>query len=118
MRGFSEGTGGFLIGNTNDLRKPFQKMAEDVETHYEAIYHPSSDKYDGHLRTIDVKLDRPDLSVSSRTGYFAMPYLGAKDDVTTSDMLGLAALNVKNCSPCVRIQSGSVRIQARSEQFG
>jgi VWFA-related protein len=95
MRGFAEGTGGFLIGNTNDLRKPFQKVAEEVETHYEAIYHPSSDKYDGRLRTIEVKLDRPELSVSSRTGYFAMPYLGAKDDVTTSDMLGLAALNVK-----------------------
>ncbi len=95
MRGFAEGTGGFLIGNTNDLKKPFHKIAEEVETHYEAIYHPSSDKYDGHLRTIEVKLDRPELSVSSRTGYFAMPYLGAKDDITTSDMLGLAALNVK-----------------------
>jgi VWFA-related protein len=95
MRGLSEGTGGFLIGNTNDLRKPFQKMVEDVETHYEVIYHPSSLKYDGHLRTIDVKLARTDLSVSSRTGYFAMPYLGSADDLQLSDMLGLAALNVK-----------------------
>jgi VWFA-related protein len=95
MRGLSEGTGGFLIGGTNDLRKPFQKMVEDVETHYEVIYHPSSLKYDGHLRTIDVKLARTDLSVSSRTGYFAMPYLGSNDDLQVSDMLGLAALNVK-----------------------
>jgi VWFA-related protein len=95
LRGLSEGTGGFLIGNTNDLRKPFQKMEEDVETHYEVIYHPSSTKYDGHLRTIDVKLARTDLSVSSRTGYFAMPYLGSEDELGLGDMLGLAALNVK-----------------------
>jgi VWFA-related protein len=95
LRGLSEGTGGFLIGSTNDFRKPFQKMVEDVETHYEVIYHPSSVKYDGHLRTIDVKLARTDLSVSSRTGYFAMPYLGNNDDPALSDMLGLAALNVK-----------------------
>lgn len=73
LRALSEGTGGFLIANTNDFRKPFQKILDDVEWHYEASYKPSSDKYDGRLRNIEVKLDKPDLSVESRTGYFAMP---------------------------------------------
>ncbi len=97
LRGFAEGTGGFLIGSTNDLKKPFQKIAEDVETHYEATYSPSDKTYNGKLRTIEVKLapNRSDLSVSSRTGYFAMPYLGAGEEVSVSDSLGLAALNVK-----------------------
>lgn len=97
LRAFSEGTGGFLIGSTNDLKKPFEKIAEDVETHYEATYSPSSQTYNGKLRTIEVKLasNRSDLSVSSRTGYFAMPYLGAGEQLTVSDSLGLAALNVK-----------------------
>ncbi len=97
LRGFAEGTGGFLIGNTNDLKKPFQKIAEDVETHYEASYSPSDKTYNGKLRTIEVKLasNRSDLSVSSRTGYFAMPYLGGNQELSVSDSLGLAALNVR-----------------------
>src|ERR1051326_1849811 len=72
LRELSEGTGGFLIANTNDHRKPFQRMIEDFDAHYEAAYHPSSEQYDGHLRKIEVKLARADLQVESRTGYFAM----------------------------------------------
>ena len=50
LRALAEGTGGFLVANTNDLRKPFQQIEEDADTHYEADYHPSSGKYDGHFR--------------------------------------------------------------------
>jgi VWFA-related protein len=73
LRALSEGTGGFLIANTNDLRKPFQRIVDDVDTHYEAVYRPTSDKYDGRLRKIEVKLARADLNVETRAGYFAMP---------------------------------------------
>ena len=58
LRALAEGTGGFLIANTNDLRKPFLQIAEDSGTHYEADYHPSSGKYDGRFRKIEVKLKR------------------------------------------------------------
>ncbi len=95
LRTLSEDTGGFLIGNTNDLRKPYQHLIEDLDAHYEAVYHPTSDKYDGHLRSIQVKLTRPDWTVESRTGYYAMPALGAASDLKPYDMMGLAALNVK-----------------------
>ena len=71
LRALAEGTGGFLVANSNDLRKPFQQIDGDVETHYEADYHPSSGKYDGHFRKIEVKLARADMRVESREGYFA-----------------------------------------------
>src|SRR5580704_3032870 len=61
LRALAEGTGGFLIGSTNDLRKSYQHLLDDIDTHYEIIYHPNSDKYDGHLRTIAVKSQRADL---------------------------------------------------------
>jgi VWFA-related protein len=95
LRALSEGTGGFLIGNTNDLRKPFQRVLEDVDTHYEVIYRPASGRYDGHLRSIDVKALRADLSVESRKGYFALPVLGpGSSEPAPFEMTALAALSV------------------------
>ncbi len=94
LRALSEGTGGFLIGSTNDLRKSFQRVLDEVDTHYEVIYHPTSDKYDGRLRSIDLKTSRGDLNLQSRTGYFALPAFGSTTQLTPTEMAGLAALNV------------------------
>jgi VWFA-related protein len=94
LRALSEGTGGFLIGGTNDLRKPFEHVFEDVGTHYEAVYRPASNKYDGHLRKIEVKLARADLIVESRKGYFAVPDLGT-GPLMPFEMAGLTALSNK-----------------------
>src|ERR1039458_5663529 len=58
LRALSEGTGGFLIANTNDFRKSFQQIVGDLDTHYEAVYHSTSPKFDGRLRKIEVKLAR------------------------------------------------------------
>ena len=106
LRALSEGTGGFLIGSTNDLRKSFQRLLDDVDTHYEVIYHPTSDKYDGHLRTIDVKSSRGELNIESRTGYFALPSFDATKQLTPYEMAGLAALNVIS----LRTRSSSRRV--------
>ncbi len=95
LRQISEDTGGFLIANTNDLRKPFTHIVEDLQTHYEAVYRPADDKLDGRLRTIEVKLNHPGWTVESRTGYYAMPALAGQDALNQADLLGLAALNVK-----------------------
>src|SRR5450756_382983 len=88
LRALSEGTGGFLIANTNEYRKPFQRIMDDLEIHYEASYHPTSERYDGRLRTIEVKLARPDWRVESRTGYFALA-----EGLQPFEIVGLAVLN-------------------------
>jgi VWFA-related protein len=99
LRALAEGTGGFLVANTNDLRKPFQQMVEDADTHYEADYHPSSGKYDGHFRKIEVKLARVDLranaKVESRNGYFAIPDFGGAAPLLPFEMAGLLTLNAR-----------------------
>jgi len=94
LRALSEGTGGFLIGGTNDLRKSFQRVLDEVDTHYEIIYHPAAEKYDGRLRSIDVKTPRADLNLQSRTGYYALPAFNSTSQLTAYEMAGLAALNV------------------------
>ena len=99
LRALAEGTGGFLVANTNDLRKPFQQIAADADTHYEADYHPSSNKYDGHFRKIEVKLARADLvasaKVESRNGYFAIPDFGSAAPLRPFEMAGLITLNAR-----------------------
>ena len=95
LRALAEGTGGFLIGNTNDFRKPFQKLLEDVGAHYEAAYHPNSEQYDGRLRKIEVKLTRADLTVETRMGYFALPDIPDSPVMTPVDVAGLMMLNAQ-----------------------
>ena len=95
LRALAEGTGGFLVANTNDLRKPLQQIVEEADTHYEADYHPSSSKYDGHFRKIEVKAARADWKVDSRNGYFAIPDFGGATPLQPFEMAGLMTLNAR-----------------------
>jgi len=93
LRELAEGTGGFLVANTDDLRKPFAQIVEEADTHYEADYHPSSGKYDGRFRKIEVKLAHADWRVESRAGYFAIPDFGDKAPLLPYEAAGLMTLN-------------------------
>lgn len=66
-------TGGFLIANTNDLREGIKQVVEDIGYYYELAYVPKSMEYDGKFRHINVRVSRPDVSIQSRSGYFALP---------------------------------------------
>ena len=95
LRALAEDTGGFLVANSNDLRKPFQQISGDVETHYEAHYRPSLDKYDGHFRKIEVKLAHADWKVESRDGYFAIPDKAGSAALRPFEVAGLMTLNTE-----------------------
>jgi VWFA-related protein len=92
LRELGEGTGGFLIANTNDFRKPFQKIVEDMDAHYEASYRPASVVWDGRLRQIEIKIARPGVTAEARKGYFAMPDLKASAPLLPFETFGLALL--------------------------
>jgi VWFA-related protein len=94
LRALAEGTGGMLVANTNEFRKPLQHIVEDLETHYELTYRPSSSTYDGRLRTIKLKTAHSDWRVESRLGYFAMPSLGDAP-LAPFETIGLALLASK-----------------------
>ena len=92
LRELAERTGGFLIANTNDVEKPLARVMDDVNTHYEIAYPPTSNNDDGHFRKIEVKLARAGLTVQTRDGYFAVPDTG-EGPVTPEEMGGLKALD-------------------------
>ena len=115
LRALAEGTGGFLIGSTNDLKKPFQHVVDEIDAHYEAVYRPASDKYDGRLRKIEVKLARPDLTVESRPGYFALPELKDSAPLSSNDVLGLLALGHEPRPHAFDFRSAVLQFRAEGE---
>jgi len=78
MQDLAESTGGFAVVNTNQIAEPMERVMEDIRTHYELSYVPKSTTYDGHFRKIEVKLSRPNLTVQTRKGYYALPMLNGE----------------------------------------
>jgi VWFA-related protein len=68
----AEATGGLAIRNTNDLRSGLSRIDEDMRSYYILTYAPSNQKFDGRYRTIQVKVNRPDVQIRARAGYFAL----------------------------------------------
>jgi len=64
----AQGTGGFVIGNTNDLVGGLQKIAAEQGQYYLLSYTPPTSE-EGSCHTLKVKVDRGDTVVRSRSGY-------------------------------------------------
>ena len=92
MRELAESTGGFAVSNTNEISLPMQHMMEDIRTHYELAYAPTSTNYDGHFRQIEVKISRPKVTVQTRKGYYAVPDLNG-EPLQPYELLALNAMN-------------------------
>jgi VWFA-related protein len=73
LKELSQATGGFLTANTNSFKPHMQRIATDIGSYYEAAYVPVSQEFDGKFRRINVRVTRPDVTVQSRSGYFALP---------------------------------------------
>ena len=128
MRELAESTGGFSVANTNEIALPMQHMMEDMRTHYELAYSPTSTNYDGHFRKIDVKISRPKVTLQTRKGYYAVPELNG-EPLQPFELLALNAMNTQKTGPEFTYQvsamkfrpqagRGRVRTHFRSPAFG
>ncbi|MGB6474614.1 MAG: VWA domain-containing protein [Candidatus Sulfotelmatobacter sp.] len=64
----ADGTGGFVIINTNDLLGGLEKIAKDQSQYYVLGYKPAESQ-EGNCYTLRVKVDRGGTNVRSRSGY-------------------------------------------------
>jgi len=71
LRGISDETGGFASVSSNDFTTAFQRIVDANSTYYVLGYYATNEKRDGRYRRIEVKLNRPGLSVNARKGYVA-----------------------------------------------
>ncbi len=67
-------TGGLYIpAEMTNMNKPSSQLVEDITSFYVASYTPPITDYDGSFRAIAVHPLRKDISIRSRSGYFALP---------------------------------------------
>jgi VWFA-related protein len=71
MKQVAGDTGGKVYTNLNDLNHSVALSVEDGASYYLLGYTPAG-KPDGKFHKIEVKVDRPGVSVRSRRGYFAI----------------------------------------------
>ena len=64
-------TGGFAIKNTNDLGRGLTRIAQETRRYYLLGYVSTNTRRDGDWRKIGVKVDRADVEVRARKGYYA-----------------------------------------------
>jgi VWFA-related protein len=68
LQQLANGTGGFVIINSNDLLGGMEKVSEEESQYYILGYEPENAD-DGRCHTIKVKVDRNNTMVRSRSGY-------------------------------------------------
>ena len=68
MKMLADGTGGFMIYNTNDLYAGLDKIGKEMDEYYILGYTPP-ESAEGTCHTLRVRVDHKDSSVRFRTGY-------------------------------------------------
>jgi VWFA-related protein len=54
----------------NGIERSYAKIAEEARTQYTLVYATHESVYDGKYRKIDVRVERPGLEVTAKSGYF------------------------------------------------
>jgi VWFA-related protein len=64
-------TGGKFFGDSNDFGPAFQQVQHDTEAYYILGFHSTDQTKDGAFRHLTVKLNRNDVKLEYRPGYYA-----------------------------------------------
>ena len=115
LRDLAESTGGFLIGDSNDLRQPLRQVNEEISAYYEVSYNPGIETYDGGFRKLAVNANRKDLVIHSRTGYFALLPEARAAGLAPFEMPLLQALSEGKLSEDVKFRSSAALLQPKKD---
>jgi VWFA-related protein len=115
LRELAEATGGFLIGDSNDLRGPLRHVNEEISSYYEVSYNPGIATYDGAFRKLKVEVDRKDAVVHARSGYFALPPDVRSSGLQPFEVPLLKALSEPKLPRDLEFRSDLVRFQPSTQ---
>ncbi len=73
LRDLAESTGGFADRQYQQLQARGREDRGRHRGYYQLSYTPPPSPFDGRFRRIDVKVNRKDVVVQARSGYFALP---------------------------------------------
>ena len=114
LKELADSTGGAAIAETNDWKAPLRVVLDEVRSYYEASYSPQIETLDGKFRKISVKIDRPDVVVHTRSGYFALPSLRGGDQLMAFEMPLLSALSVTPAPNDLPFHSAAMRFNTHA----
>ncbi len=99
-------TGGFVAARTNDLNPFMGEIADDISSHYELTYQPTTAGTGGyHAITIKV-IGHPHWIVRARKGYYATPQLA--NPIHGYDQPLLAALSMQPPPHQLAVDTGAL----------
>ena len=67
----TQGTGGFMVRNIDDVTRAFGLIVRDTSTYYIIGYQPENATMDGKVRKIEIKTTMPGVRVRARKSYAA-----------------------------------------------
>lgn len=117
LRDLAQQTGGDAITDTNDWKAPLKTVMDEVRTYYEAAYTPHISVYNGEFRKITVRVDRPNVVVHTRSGYFALPVLNTGQQLYAYEMPLLNALDSATPPSDVGFQIAAERFNGRGPKI-
>jgi VWFA-related protein len=106
-------TGGSAVVETNDWKAPLKVAMDEVRTYYEATYTPAISVYDGKFRRIAVKIDRPEVQVHTRAGYYALPVLNGGQQLYSYELPLLNAISAAPLPNQVPFRAAASRFNNR-----
>src|SRR5450755_1167033 len=115
LRTLAEATGGFLVGESNDLRTPLRHVNEEIASYYELTYNPHIENYDGRFHKLKLETDRKNLVLQARNGYFALPPEARAAGLQTFEVPLLKAISEAQVSRDVEFHGGAFLQQPRGE---
>lgn len=74
LKDFAEKTGGTFVEKPGgaDLRSAFEAIVAELGVQYTLGYAPLNEKKDGKWRSIELRIARPNLTIRTRDGYYAV----------------------------------------------
>jgi len=114
LENLAQETGGALIGRTNDLRTPMRRAMEDMQSHYETSYAPIDAAENGRFRHLRVAVSRPGVSVSARSGYYALPSIDG-EPILPYEYAPLQALNAAPRPADLEFHAAAMRFRPGAE---
>jgi len=115
LRTLAESTGGFLIGDSNDLRVPLRNVNEEISSYYEISFNPGIETYDGSFRKITVTANRKDLVIHGRDGYLALPPGARAEGLQPYEIALLKILSDGGAASDVKFRSGGILLQPKPQ---
>jgi VWFA-related protein len=115
IRDLAESTGGFLIGDSNDLRAPLRHVSEEIASYYEVTFDPAIKNYDGSFHKLNVATTRKDVIIHARNGYFALPPEARASGLLPFEVPLLKALSSTAASTDVEFRSSAFLLKPAPE---